>query len=76
MAKDFNAVIPIDNRQAQELIEEGFDVVPTQWIETDKNEHLRVPGGEWVPAKYKSRLVVRGDLDYLDIRSDSPTCEL
>ena len=52
-------------------------MIPTQWIDIDKNEHLRRPGGPKVASKHTSRLVVRGDLEEdLGIRTDSPTCEL
>ena len=52
-------------------------MVPTQWVDIDKNEHLRRPGGPQVAPQYKSRMVVRGDMEEaLGIRTDSPTCEL
>eukprot|EP00959_Pyramimonas_sp_CCMP1952_P197154 4123019-Pyramimonas_sp.AAC.2 len=52
-------------------------MVPTQRIDIDKNEHLRRENGPLVDPLYKSRLVVRGDLeDQLGMRTDSPTCEL
>ena len=52
-------------------------MVPTQWIEIDKSEHLRRPGGPQLTPQYKSRLVVRGDMEEaLGIGTDSPTCEL
>ena len=52
-------------------------MIPTQWIEIDKNEHLRRADGLKVAPQYKSILVVRGDLEEsLGIRTDSPTCEL
>eukprot|EP00959_Pyramimonas_sp_CCMP1952_P441207 9236734-Pyramimonas_sp.AAC.2 len=39
-----------------------------------KNEHLRRPGGPPVAPQYKSRLVVRGDLEEsLGVRADLPT---
>ena len=71
-----NAGHPTDSKQLKELTDEGYRVIPTQWIEIDK-KHLRRPGGPNVSPKYKSRLVVCGDLDEdLGIRTDSPTCEL
>eukprot|EP00959_Pyramimonas_sp_CCMP1952_P338431 7087378-Pyramimonas_sp.AAC.1 len=52
-------------------------MVPAQWIEIGKREHLRRPGGPPVAPQYKSRLVVRGDLEEsLGIRADSPACEI
>ncbi len=44
-----------------------------QWIETDKNEHKRRPGGPYVPPAFKSRLVGCGNFEDTDgIRTDSP----
>ena len=60
---DFNAGIIITGDMLDELLREGYQEIPTQWVEVDKNEHLRKPGGPPVPPKYKSRLVVRGDLE-------------
>jgi len=75
---DFNAGIIVMGQQLQELLDEGFQELPMQWIETDKNEHLRKPGGPMVPPKLKARLVGRGDLERgtENIRSDSPTCDV
>ena len=75
--RKFNAAVPVDSKQLQELYSEGYKMIPTQWIEIDKNEHFRREGGPKVAPQYKSRLVVRGDLEEsLGIRTDSPTCEL
>ena len=75
--RKFNAAVPIDPAELRKLLDDGYRMVPTQWIEIDKNEHLRRPGGPPVAPQYKSRLVVRGDLEEsLGIRTDSPTCEL
>ena len=52
-------------------------MVPTQWIETDKAEHLRRSWGKYVPPEFKSRLVGCGQFeDTIGIRTDSPTCDL
>ena len=73
----FNAAIAIPRAEREKLIAEGHQLIPTQWIETDKNDHRRRAGGPDVPALYKSRLVVRGDLENdVGVRTDSPTCEL
>ena len=47
-------------------------------METDKNEHLRKPGGPDVEPNTCSRLVGRGDLEkgVENLRSDSPTCDI
>ena len=60
---DYKAGIIITGDMLDELLREGYQEIPTQWVEVDKNEHLRKPGGPPVPPKYKSRLVVRGDLE-------------
>ena len=60
--QNFKSGYPIDSKQLKALTGEGYRVIPTQWIEIDKNEHMRRPGGPKVAPKYKSRLVVRGDL--------------
>ncbi len=49
-------------------------MLPTQWIEVDKNEALRASGKTMEP-KMKSRLVARGDLSPLFNRSDSSTAD-
>ena len=67
----------MDSKQLHELSSEGYNMIPTQWIEIDKDEHLDSAGGPKVAPQYKSRLVVRGDIEEsLGIRTDSPTCEL
>ena len=57
------------------MIAAGVEEIPTYWIETDTNEHMRKPGGPAVVPKLKSRLVARGDLEVAEFRSDSPTAE-
>ena len=66
---------PCEGAELKKLLDEGYRLLPTQWIETDKNAHLRYEGGPPVEAKFKSRLVARGDLEDIDVRSDSPTVE-
>ena len=73
--QQFYAASLVSGEELQKLIDEGYQTLPTQWIETDKNAALRVPGGPEVEEKLKSRLVGRGDLEDIDVRSDSPTCE-
>ena len=56
-----------------ELLSDGMSMLPTQWIETDQNEHLKRPGQAHEPD-YKSRLVACGQFeDCAGIRTDSPT---
>ena len=49
-------------------------MLPTQWIERDKNEFKRIKD-ENVPPDMKSRFVARGDLSQVLARSDSPTAD-
>ena len=59
------------------LLDEGHEIVPTRWVDVDRNAHKRRKGGPEVPPEYKSRLTGRGDLENLDgIRTDSPTAEI
>ena len=47
-----------------ELIQEGFTTIPTQWIETDKKAHLKRKGQEHLhEPELKSRMVACGHLE-------------
>ena len=61
--KNFHAGIMMKGPELQELIDEGHLLIPTQWVEVDK-EVLRKPDTpiEEHETELKSRLVVRGDL--------------
>ena len=72
--KEFNAVERISRQDAQPLIDSGeAEVIPTQWVHTDRNEVLRLQGGQDVLEDLKSRLVACGQFEKADVRSDSPT---
>ena len=73
----FMAVQIVSGTALAKLLKEGHKPIPTQWIDNDKNEHLKRPGQKHTPL-FKSRLVARGDLEqsYSDIRTDSPTAEV
>ena len=73
--KKYSAAVVIPASAAAELVGQGGDEFPTQWIDNDKNEHLWKPGGPQVDPKFKSRLVGRGDSETAELRSDSPTAE-
>ena len=73
--KEFGPSVVIDSKQLQELLDEGHQVIPTQWVELGKNYNKRLVDPT-VEEKLKSRLVVRGDLEKGDPRSDSPTASL
>ena len=66
----------VAGKELQDLLKEGHKPVPTQWIDTDKNEHLKREG-QHHEILHKSRLVARGDLEqsHEEIRTDSPTVE-
>ena len=71
----FMAADPVSDELARELISEGHKPINTQWIDTDKDRHLKRPG---VPHKirFKSRMVALGNEEVTDgIRTDSPTAE-
>ena len=70
----FGAAKLISAARAKELIAKGAEVLPTQWIERDKNEFKRIKD-EDIPPDMKSRLVARGDLSTVFSRSDSPTAD-
>ena len=59
--------------EVEEMIQSGIKPIPMRWVDVDKNYKLRVEGGEEVPEKLKSRLVLRGDLEPGDYRVDCPT---
>lgn len=59
--------------EVAEMIAGGCDIIPMRWVDIDKNEKLRIPGGPEVPEKLKSRLVIRGDLEKESFRTDCPT---
>ena len=72
--KEFNAVERISRQDAQPLIDSGeAEVIPTQWVHTDRNEVLRLQGGQDFLEDLKSRLVACGQFEKADVRSDSPT---
>ena len=68
--KNFEAVRVLLPDAAQQYLKEN-DVTPTpmRWVDTNKAE-------PWQTPFYKSRIVVRGDLEKgaVDARTDSPTC--
>ena len=72
----FNAVKVISQSEADALVRDhDAEVLPTQWIDVDKNEFKRREGGVQVDPKMKSRLVARGDLSTQFGRADSPTAD-
>ena len=73
---DFDAGVIVQGETLQELLDDGVPLIPTQWIETDENEHLKRPGVEH-DAVTKSRLVACGHLENREgLRTDSPTASV
>ena len=70
----FGAAKLISAAEAKTLIAKGAELLPTQWIERDKNEFKRIKD-ENIEPDMKSRLVARGDLSQVFTRSDSPTAD-
>ena len=73
----YEAVTVISANEAARLRAEGAEEIGTQWIEIDKNEHLRTSAknATTIPRKLKSRLVALGNQEKAELRSDSPTAD-
>jgi hypothetical protein len=76
--KEFNAGTLVRGPELRRLLDQGHKPIPLQWVDVDKNEHMRRHGGQYVAPCYKSRLVSRGDLETgtEELRTDSPTADL
>ena len=71
--QQFNAGVILSKDEVNKLRDEGVQIHPMQWIETDKNAHLR-RADKFVPRELKSRLVGCGNFeDTQGLRTDSPT---
>ena len=69
---DFDAGVIVQGQVLDDLLSEGYSQLPTQWIETDKKDHLKRDGQYHVPD-LKSRLCGRGDLEGIGgLRCESP----
>ena len=70
----FNAGVILTDKEVRQLTEAGCEICPTQWIEVDKNAHLRRDNDYVsVPAKYKGRLVGCGNFETTEgLRTDAP----
>eukprot|EP00974_Lingulodinium_polyedra_P045050 4320947-Lingulodinium_polyedra.AAC.1 len=54
----FNAGVPLAPEEVDQLLAEGVQVFPTQWVEADRNARKRRGNDfEKVPRLLKSRLV-------------------
>jgi len=75
--KEFTAGRPCSGNELAKLLAEGNVPIPTRWVDTDRNSHLKRTGGPVILADYKSRLTARGDLEGIEgLRKDSPTAEI
>ena len=73
---DFDAGVVIQGEILENLLNDGVPMLPTQWIETDENDHLRRPGVGH-EAVTKSRLVACGQYENREgLRTDSPTASV
>ena len=73
---EFAAVVEISKEDAERLIAEGHQCIPSKWVDVDKNQFMKGrPDQEYVP-KFKSRLVSCGNFEVSEgLRSDSPTAD-
>ena len=70
--KQFNAGVILAKDELQQFRDEGVQVHPMQWIETDKNADKR-RDDKHIPPELKSRLVGCGHFeDVKGFRTDSP----
>ena len=75
---EFNAVVPCTDKEFRDLMKAGHICIPTKWVLTDKNEHLRkLPS---ILASGRPAGIARGNFEHIgheeDIRADSPAAEL
>ena len=74
--KQFDAGTIVRGKDLRDLISQGHKIIPTQWIEVDKNSHLK-QSGNYKGPEFKSRLVACGQFeDASELRTDSPTCDV
>ena len=68
--------MPIVGEEKRKLLDDGHEVIPSQWIDVDKNKHLK-GRKDYVP-KMKSRLVSCGNYEKgkEGLRSANPTSDL
>ena len=60
----FNAGVSLTDEEVRQLTDAACEIYPMQWVDTDKNAHLRRDKDYVsVPAKYKSRLVGCGNFE-------------
>ena len=52
--QSFQATVPLDAEAVARLRSEGHRVIPTRWVDTDKNFFKRREGGPFVPVQHKA----------------------
>lgn len=70
--KYFEAAVPLSKEEAEWLTAQGVQALPLKRVDTDKSERLNTEN-PYIAVLHESCLVGRGDLEYGDVRSDSPT---
>ena len=71
----YSAAVPLDKEEAERLIREGHTVIPSKWVDVDKNAHKAHEEG--YQPKVKSRLVSCGNFeDQGSLRTDAPTSDM
>ena len=74
--EEFGAVVALTTEQAQELIDEGHQCIPSKWVDVDKAQYKQGRDPDYKPL-CKSRLVSRGNFEVTEgLRSDSPTADV
>ena len=73
---EFAAVVEISKEDAERLIAEGHQCIPSKWVDVDKNQFMKGRSDQEYVPKFKSRLVSCGDFEVSEgLRSDSPTAD-
>ena len=68
--ESFGAVVPLTPDQVQELVAEGHQIIPSKWVDVDKDQYKKGRDPNYQP-QYKSRLVSCGNFECSDgLRSD------
>ena len=71
----YSAAVPLAKEEAERLIREGHTVIPSKWVDVDKNAHKAHEEG--YQPKVKSRLVSCGNFeDQGSLRTDAPTSDM
>ena len=73
---EVGAVVEISKEDAERLIAEGHQCIPSKWVDVDKNQFMKGRTDQEYVPKFKSRLVSCGNFEVSEgLRSDSPTAD-